>query len=100
MKLSKLFFQDSDLSRLQQNISNVFDYLQLSPLTQPCSIVEFNFASNSIYYDVSHKLGRVPKGYIVVQSDAATTLFGTEPLNSLTASLRASSTANVSILFF
>lgn len=50
--------------------------------------------------DVSHSLGQLPKGWIVVNQDAAASVFKSQPFNAKTITLEANANVTVSIWIY
>ena len=64
-------------------------------------LVSWDFQAANTSYPVPHQLGRMPQGYIQVQSSAATSLFdGTGTNTSGLIYLKSSAVAQVSFLVF
>jgi hypothetical protein len=92
---------DDNMNRVQENISRVLDYIQLSPLTGNVSFVE-NIALTTSESQISHRLSRKPVGFIVCMNNAASTVYKSSDSSSPTIliNLAASAPCTVSILFF
>jgi len=91
--------QTKDLQRIQSNIIEAVDFIQLSPLTGDVSYVEgveLSTGSNV----VNHKLGRKPIGYIVTDINAAVTVYRSGSFASESVALTSSGNATVSFIFF
>lgn len=95
----KIITDDVSLNRVQDNISTLTDYIQVSPLTGSVSIVDVRFTSSSPV-KVAHKLGRVPTGFIVADIDAARTIHRNTAFTPLLVELHPSGACNAKIIFF
>ena len=95
---------DLEIQNLDHAVSKVFDSLMPNPLlNSPNLITGVVFASGGTDVVVNHKLGRVPKGYILVGSTASANLYTSPTTNKNTIQniiLRTSAATTVSILFF
>ncbi len=98
--LSKVRTENQALNRVQDNMSAVTDFIQLSPLVGPLSLVEAEIEVTPT--SVAHKLGRPIRGYIVVRQDAAANVYEPEANSSPTlfVTLQATAPVTVSIIFF
>lgn len=77
--------------------ASILNPLLASPLTQGQQIsVDLVAGANTIY----HSLGQAPQGWIVVDVNAAITLFRSQPFNTKTLTLTASAPATASIYIF
>jgi hypothetical protein len=98
MKLQKIVTSDSAINRMQSNISQVFDFIQLSPLTGAVSIIEQQITSSPL--KVEHRLGRKPIGWILVGKDAPYDVYQVGDSDNILITLRGSGSVNCKILFF
>lgn len=66
-----------------------------------CKILSVTFATANIQQAVSHGLGRVPQGYLVISSSAATSIYnGSSGSSSDVINLAATAPATVGLIVF
>lgn len=64
--MKKIFTNDEDLIRLQDNVAESLEKLEKNALLK--GIIIENVAITTSFADIEHKLGRVPIGYSVISS--------------------------------
>ena len=94
---------ETDIKNLDTSVSRVFDSIFPNPLlNSPSLITDLIFVSGVDNY-VSHKLGRPPRGYILVSSDSPASIYTSSTVNdspSLIIILKSNASISGSILFF
>jgi hypothetical protein len=90
---------DETLNRVQKEVSGLFDFLQLSPLVGPVSVIE-NITLTTSPAAIEHKLQRQPLGFIVVNQNANANVWSSSTMTPVLANLVASSNVTVTLLFF
>jgi hypothetical protein len=86
-----------DLSQMQTKWKSQLDQLLSNELTQG-SLISQSLASGS--NTINHLLGRQQVGWIIVDQDAAATIYRSQPLNAKTLTLNASAPVNVALWVF
>lgn len=96
-KLLRIQGKDADLNRAQSNISVMFDYVQ-NQLTGPVSIQTVTIENTGTV--VSHKLGRRPVGWIIVDKTTNNDVWRTGDFSDLLVEFTSDGTVTLKILFF
>jgi len=99
MRLPKIITKDDSINRIQSNISNVFDFIQLSPLVGAVSIVDVSFAAAGTK-QIEHRLGRKPIGWVIVGKTAASDIYTVSDASDILIAFASTQTVNCKILFF
>ena len=96
---NKIQTNDYQIDTIQSNIETVFSSLLLNPLINS-SIIE-DVALTTGTNQISHKLGRKIKGYIIVRRSSAATIYDTKSdLPDRLLTLVASAPITVSLIVF
>lgn len=94
--------KDSELNVVQSNVQTMFKYLNLSVL-KDAMLLENVSIDTGLSVGIPHKLGRKPKGYIVVKQNAEANIWfsdTTENLEKLYLTLNSSANVIVSLIVF
>lgn len=92
-----------DVQNLDSAVSRVFDSLMPNPLLNSPTLQTGIVFSGYTGIEVSHMLGRVPKGYIIVSLTSAAIIFTSNTVNPNPAAyiiLQSNAATIASILFF
>ena len=95
--------QNKDVQRLEDSIENVFNSIQLNPLLKDPKIIQNVTFVNGVDLIVNHTLNRIVKGYIVIKSNAAVSVFTSSTVNANPLSfliMKSNANATVDLLFF
>ncbi len=94
----RVYPADRQLKQLEDNAAEAFGALQVLPLLDGRLVADVDLTTSSLR--VEHGLGRTARGYIVVRSDAAQTVYETAAPDASYVYLRASGTVTVSLWVF
>ncbi len=93
----KLVTADSALSRLQDTLTEVFNWIRRREVLDGILLKNIDIATSSTA--VNHGLGRAPEGYIVVRANAGATVHQISA-NSSALNLQASTSVTVDLWVF
>lgn len=89
---------DRSVSLLQTNWKSEIDPVLNNPANQSILIINLSLQTGVNVFN--HQLGRVPKGWIVVDSSGVASIFRSAPMNNLTMTLTSSAVVLVSLEIF
>lgn len=98
MSVTKINTDDDTLSRIQDNLARAIDALSVLPLSNGLLLIAIPLASAGVT-KVSHKLGRIPQGYIPIDQNAQSTIW-TSAKNINFLELHCSADVTVSLYVF
>ena len=102
MALKKVFSNDDNTQKLQDNVSEVLKKIEITTLTNGIFIKDVALVA-ATDISVSHKLNRLPIGFFIVKSNGDVRIWESSTINVLKDKLilfRASGTATATIYIF
>lgn len=91
--------QDYEINQLQSNLINALTALSNQVVNAPSNGKFLNAALTSGNNTVTHNMGSVPNGYIIVSQDAAASIYQVAK-NAATITLNSSAPVNISLFTF
>lgn len=98
IKFRKLATSNADLSRVQQNVEDVFKQILTSPILD--GVLIENVIVGTSATAISHTLERLPRGYIVVSADKAATIYRTTWTPTTVSLVSSAATTTLSLWIF
>lgn len=96
--LTQFQTDDKDFQLMQNQWSAVLSPLLKNPLVAGNLLTGIALINGTLV--INHKLGRTPQGWLIVDIDAAATVYRNAAFNDLTLSLRSNAAANAAIYVF
>ena len=86
------------IDQMQTQWKSQIDPVLANPLTKGVALTDISLSSGS--NSVSHKLQRLPQGWIITDIQGAATVYRSAPFNDLTLTLTSSAAVKVNLLVF
>lgn len=100
---AKTFPESRDVQQLQNATARTFDSIRNNPLLRDPTVVLNQVFTSTTDLQITHGLGRIPIGYIIIGQNANETVYTSATVNPVPDAiviLKASGTVTASFLFF